>query len=780
MMAKTRLSVAILAATLSLVGCIGDDTDVNNVPDAIVGFEPVVASVDNATLAEDDKLKPIIPFPFDGLFANAKTPTLNIPTDAKSPLFVVQAKMQDGFSTTASWFIDVFGYLDMSTVGSHVVIFDSEGKRLEFGVDFTVQSSTVTSKDKPYLPETLINTKRTRILIEPLKPLKPSTTYFVGLTKGIKTVDGGGVAASAEFTILSSTTEVSKQTASYLNRFTAIEKAQLEGLRSQLIYPAIKQFAALDVTDLVLAYTVTTQSINKTLDRVAAETVAQPLVIAPTGKTPKDVNPALPANADIYIGTLKVPYYMATPADATADNLAPTSNTYWKADATKPDKEAKFLGKVPCGAYALGAALPDGQIAAPSISTTTCFPMPVKQSDQTIPVLVTVPKTAKPAGGWPVVIFQHGITRNRTDMLAVAPALSQAGFVTIAIDLPLHGLAPAAISANPLYRNQALTGSPAASLIANERTFDVDSAGESHGAYDQVGTDPKDKVANKNTKGRVVASSGTFFINLPNPITSRDNLRQGAADIIVLAKSLANLDIDGGGVDIDLTKVRFVSQSLGSIVGTVALGIDKAKVMGAASLSVGGGGIPKLLDASKSYGPIIAGGLAASGVAEGTDSYETFMRFAQTLADSGDPINYSATAYTNHPIHLTEVMDDLVVPNKSIASPATSTQDFVGISSFLSGTDPLAKTMGFVEADQKVIDMATLAKSTATGSVWVKFMQGTHGSLLNPTHPNASATDAEKATFLAITTEMQCQTASYLKSSTLMTVPVLPIGCSKP
>ena len=155
------------------------------------------------------------------------------------------------------------------------------------------------------------------------------------------------------------------------------------------------------------------------------------------------------------------------------------------------------------------------------------------------------------------------------------------------------------------------------------------------------------------------------------------------------------------------------------------------------------------------------------------------MRFAQMLADSGDPINYAATAYTNHPIHLTEVMNDLVVPNKSIASPATSTQDFVGISSFLSGTDPLAKTMGFVESDQKVIDMATLAKSTATGSVWVKFMQGTHGSLLNPTHPNASAS-AEKATFLAITTEMQCQTASYLKSSTLTTVPVLPIGCSKP
>ena len=68
MMAKTRLSVAILAATLSLVGCIGDDTDVNNVPDAIVGFDPVPLAG-----------TPIVPFPFDAFFAGAKTPTLNIP-----------------------------------------------------------------------------------------------------------------------------------------------------------------------------------------------------------------------------------------------------------------------------------------------------------------------------------------------------------------------------------------------------------------------------------------------------------------------------------------------------------------------------------------------------------------------------------------------------------------------------------------------------------------------------------------------------------------------------
>ena len=70
--------------------------------------------------------------------------------------------------------------------------------------------------------------------------------------------------------------------------------------------------------------------------------------------------------------------------------------------------------------------------------------MPVAQASLPIPLFVTVPNAgsgqAKPAAGWPVVIFQHGITRNRTDMLALAPTLAAAGFVTVAIDMPLHGL----------------------------------------------------------------------------------------------------------------------------------------------------------------------------------------------------------------------------------------------------------------------------------------------------------------------------------------------------
>ncbi|HNH45307.1 MAG TPA: hypothetical protein PK633_14600, partial [Agitococcus sp.] len=346
---------------------------------------------------------------------------------------------QDGYSTTASWFIDIFGMVDLSTVSANLLVINSATQKLlKYGEDYTIESSTV--KDSSGVP---INAQRTRLLIEPLKPLAASTTYLVALKKGVKTLDGGMVAPSYMFKLLNSDTKVTDNTDLYLKNYSAADKATLEALRSQLVRKTVntlKAIPALGVTDnnVLLAYSVTTQSTTKTLDMVAANTVANDLMVVNTGKTPKDVNSALAANADIYVGTLKVPFYGDVPS---TEKPTAVLSSYWKADITKPDIAAKATAfQIPCGAYVTGATLPDGQKATASISTTTCFPMPIKQSDQTIPVLLTVPKGVKPASGWPVVIFQHGITRNRSDMLAIAPAFAQAGFATIAIDLPLHGV----------------------------------------------------------------------------------------------------------------------------------------------------------------------------------------------------------------------------------------------------------------------------------------------------------------------------------------------------
>ena len=108
-------------------------------------------------------------------------------------------------------------------------------------------------------------------------------------------------------------------------------------------------------------------------------------------------------------------------------------------------------------------------------------------------MLVTVPNAASaadgaPAGGWPVLIFQHGITRNREDMFAVADSFGAGGFAVVAIDLPLHGVTsrqpgrPAwyfyAAGVNPA-STRASTCRRAGSI---ERTFDLDAENNITGA----------------------------------------------------------------------------------------------------------------------------------------------------------------------------------------------------------------------------------------------------------------------------------------------------------
>ena len=65
--------------------------------------------------------------------------------------------------------------------------------------------------------------------------------------------------------------------------------------------------------------------------------------------------------------------------------------------------------------------------------------------------------------------------------------------------------------------------------------------------------------------------TGTHFINLSSPLTSRDNNRQAASDLNVFSKTIKTLDLTGDAVaDIDPNRVHFTGLSLGAMVGTVA------------------------------------------------------------------------------------------------------------------------------------------------------------------------------------------------------------------
>ena len=150
-------------------------------------FDPVpINPADSAT----------IPFPFDGLFSGFNDPTLNIPNSGKVP-FVTAANLQDGFSTTASIFMDLLGFVDFSTVTANLLIVNSAtGAVLKPGIDFTIQPSPARDAGGP------ISSQRSRVLIEPLKPLSGGTRYLVALKRGVKTLQGNEVFPSAVFQVV--------------------------------------------------------------------------------------------------------------------------------------------------------------------------------------------------------------------------------------------------------------------------------------------------------------------------------------------------------------------------------------------------------------------------------------------------------------------------------------------------------------------------------------------------------------------------------------------------
>jgi len=131
--------------------------------------------------------------------------------------------------------------------------------------------------------------------------------------------------------------------------------------------------------------------------------------------------------------------------------------------------------------------------------------------------------------------------------------------------------------------------------------------------------------------------------------------------------------------------------------------------------------------------------LSAAGVEPGTPQYDAFMVAAQTAVDSGDPINFNIAEAGTKRMLMQEVIGggdvppDQVIPNTVPGAP-------------LSGTEPLIAAYGLVD-----ITGTTQDPDGIRGAV--RFLQGEHGSLLDPTD------------YPAATVEMQGEMASMIASN---------------
>ncbi|HEY8507247.1 MAG TPA: alpha/beta fold hydrolase [Steroidobacteraceae bacterium] len=623
----------------------------------------------------------ILPYPTDLHFLGSTDGTLNMVANALVPN---QAALNalDGFSTTTPIRVRFGGPIDPASLtpasvfvvrltldnATKAPIPPSQGgvvQPLVFGTDFVAGLATDAGVGNTILE------------IRPTRPLVPSsgTTnvgYLVVLTNGITTASGQATTPDTDYAAFKAAQPTCDAIPANVRPLCQLTGAHL----------ALAQAIGVDPANVTISFSFTTQSTRDTMAVLAnpAVTTPQPITVTNTGATTATLQPGAPGTANVYTGTLRIPYYLSRPTQA---NPTAPLTAFWLGEPSPLDPNSRFL--------------------------TRFNPRPVATELIEIPILVTVPNAgsfgggAKPANGWPVLIFQHGLTRSRRDALlvadtfanAAAPPLSgSSGYVVVAIDLPLHGITD---TSDPLYDGP------------RERTFNLNLVNNANLSP------PADDV---------IDGSGTHFVNLTSPLTSRDNLRQGAADLLTLVRSLPNMDLDGDGTgDIDPTRIHFLGHSLGGIVGTVFLGVASDTEVRTGVIAMSGGSVAQTIIDSPAFGPAIKQALAAQGVIEGTTLFAQFIRDIQTVVDAGDPINYIQAADAAHPLLLYQVVGGADLPDGTQSPP-----DQVVVNS---------STQRLISA----IDLPRISTPgpNAASRGFVNFILGEHGSLIDP-RANADVT----------------------------------------
>ena len=454
------------------------------------------------------------------------------------------------------------------------------------------------------------------IAIVPVVPLKESTDYAVVATNGIVGINELPLRGSFSFGLTAGSIELTGPAAA-LEPLRQITNTILSAAESQ----------GVDRDTVVQAWSFKTQSITPVMEAVKSVSVAAPVTVVPTGSTTKSVNESLPGIADIYVGTIELPYYRTVPSGTT--DLAGISS-FWQTES-------------------------GGQV-------TRNTSLPHSAQTVTVPLLMTLPNESSqntmPAEGWPIAIFVHGVLGNRTNMLPLADAMAQAGYAMIAIDQPMHGITDS---------TSALSAAQTP-FEETERTFDLDF----------VTQDPDTGEVTAESPDGVPDSSGRYYYSPRYLLAGRDNLRQAAADLFVLSASVANIP------GINAARKTLIAHSLGGTVGTTFLAFDNT--INAATMAMPAAGLVGTL-LNGFFREELVAGLQAAGLNPGTAEFQQFLVAAQTVIDSGDAINFGTQAAQNAAIHMIEVIGDGTVPNNVPGSPLVGTDPLARLMGLASASE---------------------------------------------------------------------------------------------
>ncbi|WP_337075586.1 VolA/Pla-1 family phospholipase [Aeromonas veronii] len=667
------------------------------------------------------------------------------------------------------------------------------GKPLVYGTDFVV-----TGGDG-------------KLNLVPLKPLNPSSYYMIVATDALKDSRGTPLKAGGDYSNFKSTAGATTQEQT-INGLISLQEGLFKaatGITSDRVIFS-DWFATQSGADVLLAVKSAAASVLKSpsLDAAALwKQDAKGNTSLPATYTINGLNggvdfltqlanePFLPqkdrdaiaaavaANATlngvaavtkVYTGTVKLPYFLSTPAIAGSWDKAKTQSwhgaipsLYAIANALKAGDSEVIGGLVGAG---VDPALLGELIADPSrqsellteasklIGVTLTSggkpldaernigrfnPLPTLSEVQSVPLRIFAAAPLNTITD--VIIYQHGVTSIKENAYALALGQIGAGatasksVAVVVIDHPLHG-----------ERGYALSGST-----------------------DTVTT----------------SENPTPYLNLGYLTVARDNLKQSVADLLGLrlAVGLANAKGLGGQLGGAGLKVHFLGHSLGAITGANLLAVanqttgsaqaDALFKFDTGGLAMPGGGIAPLLLNSPSFGPTIKMSVLTSGSPElkaGFTAYapncktaaatcfvneflpsldaatqagaastlQSYTFAAQSVLDSADPINLGSGVAKSFPLFATEIvgdgalsLPDQVIPNSIASAP-------------LGGTEPLFRVLGLQELKGSGVLPA--------GHHAARFLKGGHSSLLAPDENFDQAG--------VVTTEIQTQFASFFMS----------------
>ncbi len=538
---------------LVAIGCNSTDT---LEPAPVPGYLPT--PFPGYTFPLVDLTNRVIPLP-NNLVLNPQTGLVNLPggTDDGVDNTVNAANSLDGFSTTGP------------------IVIPFRGTLVPESVNGTTLPLYNTTTGQPALATYSVSANATGsvVTVVPVRPLDPETTYIVVLTRGLTSaLSNTPILSDNVINFIQQAAPLVDGQGNSTTRLLTNEQAQtLEPVRqaNQAVIGAAETLTETSRTNIPYAFAFTTQTLFEALP--AARAVVQ--TEAP-GLTP--INPTTQQPTTFPIATAAgIPNVQPSVAQLFAQLGVP---------ATVPTAGIAevWTGVVPVAQFR------DNQL-------TDYWTNPPAQTGTTNATwILTMPDRATFQGPRPVVIFQHGITRNKGDMFVLASTFNSLGIAMIAIDLPLHG------------------------------DLKADPAGD----------------------------DGDGFINPGAPRVSRDNIRQGVVGLYSLNSAIFNgrTDLNGdqipelvpGAANSDFNRPLFLGQSLGSIVGSVYTATEPNA--NRAVLSVPGGRIVNLLLSSPTFGPLILDGLAAQGVTPGTAQFAQFNIFTQAVLDDVDPLNYAQPA----------------------------------------------------------------------------------------------------------------------------------------